>query len=122
MGTELQNLEVYQLARKISKLAWGIYVNFSWQEKKVVGDQFITAVDSVGANIAEGWGRLHFLDRNRFNYNARGSLVESQHWLELMIERNIISKESGEVLRIEMRQLRTKLNNFILSIKNKAKK
>jgi four helix bundle protein len=122
LGTELQNLEVYQLARKISKLAWGIYVNFSWQEKKVVGDQFITAVDSVGANIAEGWGRLHFLDRNRFNYNARGSLVESQHWLELMIERNIISKESGEVLRIEMRQLRTKLNNFILSIKNKAKK
>ena len=89
---ELQNLEVYQLARKISQSAWALYAGLSWQEKKIIGDQFISAVDSVGANIAEGWGRFHFLDRTRFNYHARGFLIESQHWLGLMVERSIVPK------------------------------
>jgi len=42
-----------------------------------MGDQFIRSIDSITANIAEGFGRFHFLDRRKFYYNARGSLLEA---------------------------------------------
>jgi len=31
-----------------------------------MGNQFLTAADSVGANIDEGYGRFHHLDRVKF--------------------------------------------------------
>jgi len=66
-----ENLEVYQLAQEISKVSWEIYQKFNWEIKKIIGEQFITAIDSIGANIAEGYGRYHFLDKIKFFYNAR---------------------------------------------------
>lgn len=47
---ELKDLTVYKLARELSKIAWEIYSKLSWQEKKIIGDQFIESIDSVGAN------------------------------------------------------------------------
>jgi len=66
---ELKNLKIYQKALIISSKSWELYQKFSWQIKKVIGDQFITAIDSIGANIAEGYGRFHYLDRIKFYYN-----------------------------------------------------
>ncbi len=110
-------MEIYKLARAISADAWKIYNNLSWQDKKIVGDQFITAIDSVGANIAEGFGRFHFLDKNKFNYNARGSLLESLHWLCLLTEREKISKETEALLEERIAILHRQLNNYIKSTK-----
>jgi len=50
---KLENLEIYKLSREINKEAWKVYSKLSWQDKKIMGDQFITAVDSIGANVAE---------------------------------------------------------------------
>jgi four helix bundle protein len=72
----LNDLEIYKLARELSKIAWEIYNSFDWQTKKIMGDQFIEAADSVGANIAEGYGRFHYLERIKFCYNGRASLFE----------------------------------------------
>src|SRR4051812_5944074 len=96
---ELHNLDVYNLSREYSKLVWDVYSNFDWQTKKVLGDQWIGSVDSVGANIAEGYGRFHFLDKNKFYYNARGSLLESFHWTELAGERKLISNEKQDIIK-----------------------
>lgn len=119
---ELRDLEIYKLAREICKLAWEIYTNLSYEEKKIVGDQFIRAIDSICANIAEGYGRFHYLERIKFCYNARGSLKESQTWVELMIERfignNMILEKISCLLKVE----EIKLNNYISSIyKSKEK-
>ena len=73
---KLGNLEIYQLAIEISDLVWKIYERMDWQIKKIIGDQFIRAVDSIGANIAEGYGRWHHRDKIKFYYNSRGSLLE----------------------------------------------
>ena len=114
---ELNDLEIYKIAKEISCDAWNIYKVFDWQTKKIIGDQFISAIDSVGANIAEGFGRFHYLDRNKFNYNARGSLVESSHWLYLLNEREIINAEEYNKLDYKLKQLSIKLNNYINSTK-----
>jgi len=37
----LKDLEVYKLARELSKIAWEIYQDLSWQDKKTMGDQFL---------------------------------------------------------------------------------
>jgi four helix bundle protein len=118
---DLKDLEVYRLAREASHDAWGIYQGLEWQMKKIVGDQFITAVDSIGANIAEGFGRYHYLDRNKFNYNARGSLLEALHWLDLLSERECVDPDRYTHLEQKLRRLMVKLNNFIVATKERKK-
>lgn len=114
---ELKDLEIYQLARKISWDAWKIYEDFNWQTKKVIGDQFITAVDSIGANIAEGFGRFHYADKNKFGYNARGSLIEGIHWTELLAERGEVEQKTAEDLIMALNILGKQLNNYITATK-----
>ena len=119
---ELKNLKVYQLARQLSSKAWKIYNALSFEEKKIMGDQFIRSIDSVGANIAEGYGRFHFLDKNRFYYNARASQNEAiVHWLELLFERNKIDEKVFYELKSVSNDLQIKLNNFITTTFKKAK-
>ena len=117
----LKDLEVYQLSRQLSKLAWKIYANLNYEQKKIIGDQFIRAVDSVGANIAEGYARYHYLEKIRFYHFSRGSLSEAiQHWAELMLERKIIGQDEFDRIKEVHKPLEVKLNNFIATtLKNK---
>lgn len=119
---EIKDLEVYTISREISEKAWPIYTRYDWQDRKIIGDQWITAIDSVGANIAEGFGRFHYLDKNKFNYNARGSLFESEHWTNLLYERNKITKEEYDYFVKQFDVLRIKLNNYIKSTKEQVTK
>ena|SRR3989344_1730225 len=115
---DLEDLEIYKLAKEISREAWKIYDDLSWQDNKIMGNQFISAIDSVGANIAEGFGKFHYLDKNKFNYNARGSLLESFYWLELLKERGKINNDSFVSTKEKLDLLHKKLNSFINSTKN----
>lgn len=118
----LNRLEVYKLARRLSSMSWSIYCEMSWQDKKVIGDQFVRAVDSVGANIAEGYSRFHYLDKIRFYYIARASLAEScEHWAELLRERKLINEEVFIEIKNIAKVLSVKLNNFITTTYNSKK-
>lgn len=113
---ELKDLEVYQLSRKLSSIAWKIFCRMNFEDKKHIGDQFLRSVDSIGANIAEGYGRFHYLDKVRFYYNSRGSHLEAfTHWLELLIEREKISRNEFDSINESAHILQIKLNNFIKS-------
>ncbi len=115
----LKDLEVYQLARELSKLAWVGYEKMNWQDKKITGDQFISSIDSIGANVAESYGRFHYLDRVRFLYNSRGSMLEViNHWLELLLERSKINQSDYDAMKSVADKLSVKLNNYINSIYN----
>jgi four helix bundle protein len=119
----LRQLEVYQLSRKLASLAWDIYSKMSYEQKKVIGDQFVRSADSVGANIAEGYARFHYLEKVRFYHFSRGSLSECcQHWSELMLERKIINQDVFEGIQAIFKPLEVKLNNFISSTVKNAKR
>ncbi len=110
----LRDLEIYKLAKELSTIAWKIYENLPWQNKKTIGNQFIDAIDSVGANIAEGYNRYHYLDKIKFYYNARGSLAEGcDHWLELLYNRQMTNSEEYDKMKKIQKELTIKLNNFI---------
>ena len=112
----LKDLEVYKLARKLSRIAWKVYETLSWRDKKLMGDQFIESIDSIGANISEGYKRYHYLDKIKFYYNSRASFSEAiEHWLELLYERKRISKDLFDNIESIAKELSIKLNNFISS-------
>lgn len=110
----LEKLEVYQLARELSRKGWKMFSALTWEQKKAMGFQFIESTDSVGANITEGYARFHFLDRIKFYYNARGSLSESaDYWIELLKERETVTEKDFLEFKEVARKLEPKLNNFI---------
>ena len=112
----LKDLEVYVLARKLSKAAYKIFQNMTWEHKKAFGFQFLEATDSIGANIAEGYHRFHYLDKIKFYYNARASLSESKdHWMDLLHERGLVDKSDFEKYVEISNALSVKLNNLIRS-------
>ncbi|PIP17941.1 MAG: four helix bundle protein [Parcubacteria group bacterium CG_4_10_14_0_8_um_filter_35_7] len=116
---KLEGLDIYKMSVELGRKAWKIYEKMNWQEKKIMGDQFIRAVDSVGANIAEGYGRFHYLDRIKFYYNARGSLFEAKYWLLLLEDRKKIKKETYQNFLKDLEELHKQLNVFIKSCRPK---
>lgn len=67
------------------------------EEKFRLGDQFIRASRSSTANIAEGYGRYHYMDNAKFCSNSRGSCWEVLDHLitahdEELIPTEILSK------------------------------
>ncbi|MBB6325020.1 four helix bundle protein [Algoriphagus iocasae] len=110
----LKELDIYQLSRKLSSKAWNIYQRLDYHLRKNWGDQMISSIDSVGANIAEGYARFHFLDRIKFYYIARASLSESvEHWIDLGLERKIVLQEEFEEIYSISKNLQIKLNRQI---------
>jgi len=106
---------VYRMAVELSDKAWEIYVKLSWEYKKVIGFQFVSATDSVPANIAEGYGRYHYLDRIKFYYNSRGSLLETKHWILSLYKRKMIDKNEFDDFLSKANALHWELNKYIKS-------
>ncbi len=111
----------YKIAVNIGRQSWKIYEIMDRDIKRMIGEQFIRAVDSIAANIAEGYGRFHFMDRIKFYYNARGSLFEVKHWLLVLKERNVITLECFEQNLKEVNTLHRELNTYIKICLNNKK-
>lgn len=94
----LEDIKAYKLSDELSDLVWDLVSKWDWFSKKTLGSQYITAVDSIPGNIAEGFGRFHKKDKQKFYYNARGSLYESIHWTHKARVRKLI--DPGEFQRI----------------------
>ncbi|OGY12328.1 MAG: hypothetical protein A3F61_00190 [Candidatus Blackburnbacteria bacterium RIFCSPHIGHO2_12_FULL_41_13b] len=50
----------------------------------IISDQIIRSCFSVGANIAEGFGKYRGKEYGRFLQMALGSARETEYWLELL--------------------------------------
>jgi len=110
---KLGDLRVYQSALELSHGAWEIYSALPREFRFDIGSQFLRAVDSIGANIAEGFGRFHYKDKTKFYYNARGSLWETKHWIYLLHKRQFIDKERFDAFMKKIQETGRLLNNFI---------
>ena len=112
----LQELEVYRMTRRLSSMAWVIYQRLAFQQQKVWGDQMLESVDSVGANVAEGYARFHFSEKARFYYISRASLSEGvDHWIDLGFERGVVFDQEFEQINKIKSDILVRLNNMIKS-------
>ena len=78
----LNDISAYRLAFNLSNYVWEIVVNWDYFAQKTIGSQFVQAVDSISANLAEGFGRDHKKDKIKFYRYSYGSLKESLDWNE----------------------------------------
>ena len=116
MVTRYEDLEIYQISVEIAIEVYRLTKKFPKEETYGITDQLKRAVTSIGANIAEGFGRFYFKDKLVFFYHSRGSLFEVKHFLEISIRMEYITEEEKNNLFSKLNNLTVKLNNFINSI------
>jgi len=79
----------------------------------------VRSADSIGANIAEGFGRYHYKENKNFCYFSRGSLIETKGWITKAKTRNLMSEnEYSEYLK-KLATIHLKLNSYIKHIRSK---
>ncbi len=55
-------LKAYKTAFHLSNYVWDIVIGWDHFAPNTIGCQFVNAVDSISANLAEGFGRYHKKD------------------------------------------------------------
>ena len=82
-ANSFRDLEVYQLARKLSLDIFKYSRNFPKEERYSLTDQIRRSSRSVGAQIAEAWAKRrykkHFISKLT---DADGEQQETRHWIE----------------------------------------
>ena len=113
---KLEELNVYNLAMELGKRIWDIVKGWDYYARDTLGKQLIRAIDSVAANLSEGFGRYHFKEVKNFGYYSRGSLYETKTWLTKAHNRALIGDDDYQDFIKEIDNLGVKLNNYINSI------
>jgi four helix bundle protein len=94
-----RDLEVYKLAREVSKEIYILSKGFPTEERFSLTDQIRRSSRSVGAQIAEAWGKRryenHFISKLT---DADSEQLETQHWIEISEECDYITKEQANIL------------------------
>ena len=53
---KLEELQVYMLSMAIAEKIWTIVIEWDYFTKDTIGKQLVRAVDSIAANLSEGFG------------------------------------------------------------------
>lgn len=108
-----EDLDVWQMGKKLTLKIYELTISFPKEEIYGITSQLKRAALSVPANIAEGFGRYHFMDKAKFYLNARGSLYELKSHVLIAKELRFIKGESTDGVFQVIDDLSLKLNNLI---------
>jgi four helix bundle protein len=117
MSTSFEDLRVLKSAEEIADAVWKRVSNWEDFPKDVVGKQIARATDSIGANIAESFGRFNFGEKLQFLYYARGSLFETKYWLNRAKARELMPPDSVQEYTTQLTNIARQLNAFAESLK-----
>ena len=108
-------------ALSLSNYVWEIVNTWDWFNKRTLGVQFVTAIDSVSANIAEGFGRYSKKDKIKFYYYSFGSVKEGLDWNEKSKSRKLISQQQYIHILTELQNLPKDIHQLIKFTNEKLK-
>lgn len=110
---ELNDISAYKKALALSNYVWEIVIKWDYFAKNTVGMQFVTAVDSISANIAEGFGRYGKKDKIKFYYYSFGSIKEGLDWNEKSKARKLLNSEQYAHILKELQNLPIEIHQLI---------
>lgn len=84
------DLDTWKKAHSLTLAIYKLTNHFPKTERFGLTSQIRRAVCSIETNIAEGFGRYYYKDKQRFYYYARGSLSETQSLLILARDLSLI--------------------------------
>jgi len=119
---DIENLEIYSMSMDIGEDVWDIVIQWDNFAKNSFGYQLVKSIDSIAANISEGYGRFSYKENKRFCYISRGSLYESRTWVTKASRRKLIEKEKVDELMGQLSVLLKKLNAYINYIEKQINK
>lgn len=119
--SQLKNSKAYCTAFNLSNCIWQEVVKWDYFSQRTIGQQLVRAVDSVSANIAEGYGRYHKKDKIKFYYYARGSASESCDFCLKAKIRGLLSEKQYQIIFNELQKLPQEINGLISHTHNKLK-
>lgn len=90
------------------------------EEKFRLGDQVLRSARSITANIAEGYGRFHYLDNSKFCSMARGSCYETLDHLITAQDEGMLTAEMLLVGREKFEHTKRLLNGYMRYLKRTA--
>ncbi|HEX9840199.1 MAG TPA: four helix bundle protein [Anaerolineales bacterium] len=108
----LDKLEVWVRAKDFALAVYkDVAPHLPSDQKWNLTQQLKRAAQSIPANIAEGYGRYHFLDKVRFCYRARGSLTEVQSHMALAHEVGYLSDDVYKRMTALAESIGKQINN-----------
>lgn len=118
---QLNDIDCYKRALRLSTYVWNIVISWEWFAKKTVGSQFVEAIDSISANIAEGFGRYGKKDKIKFYYYSFGSVKEGLDWNEKSKTRKLLSGEQYGHILSELQALPKEIHQLVKFTNDKLK-
>ena len=117
MSATFEDLKILKSAEEIADSIWKRVVQWDEFAKDVVGKQMARSADSIGANIAESFGRYNFGEKLQFLYYSRGSLFETKYWLNRTQIRGLMTPDEVRECINHLTELARQLNTFVSSLK-----
>jgi len=117
MPTSMEDVRVLKSAEQIADAIYKIASRWDEFAKDVVGKQISRAADSVGANIAESFGRYHFGEKIQFLYYSRGSIFETKYWPNRASARELMSSTDSQSYVTGLTDIARQLNLYVSSLK-----
>lgn len=109
-----KELEVYKLSRELSKEIFEVSKKFPIEERYSLTDQVRRSSRSIGAQIAESWGKRryekHFVSKIT---DADSEQFETQHWIEIALECKYIESKTKDLLAIKCESIGKMLQSMI---------
>lgn len=109
-----KELKVYQISRELSKDIFEITKMFPREEIYAMTDQIRRSSRSVGAQIAEAWGKRsyekHFISKLT---EADSEALETQHWIEMARDCNYLNDLQANPLLEKCMSIGKMLNSMI---------
>ena len=118
----LETLQVWQRALSFAvKVCKQIATRLPEEENWCLAIQLRRSVQSIPANIAEGYGRYHYLDEIRFCHIARGSLEETFSHLAFAEKMGYLPENTYLEVSAEVNDIRRLINGYIVFLKKKKR-
>ena len=113
-AASFRDLIVYQKARDVAKEVFVLSQKFPREETHSLTDQVRRSSRSVGAQIAEAWGKRryekHFVSKLT---DADGEQYETQHWVDTTLDCGYVTREEADRLNDGLVQIGRMLNGMM---------
>ena len=117
-ANSFKDLVVYQKARTLTKSVFEITKTFPKEEMYSLTDQIRRSSRSIGAQIAEAWGKRryekHFISKLS---DADAEQLETQHWIIIAQDCEYLTREQFETINQNL----SEIGRMLYSMMNKAK-
>ncbi|WP_339757732.1 four helix bundle protein [Algoriphagus aquimarinus] len=110
-----KELEVYKLSRELASMIYKLSLTSPSEERYSLTDQIRRSSRSIGAQIAESWGKRRFINHFISKLtDGDAEQFETQHWIEVAHDCGYISIEQEKILLEKCVTINHMLNSMII--------